>query len=123
MASEFERGAEEKLLTEDAAEYKSCIVVDIEKLKRILDCEVGKKRVKLEEAQAKKKESIKAFEKFQAMQKEMFDNFIKQQQSFLSEKDVLVQEGQEGATNQGLALKADANHFKPAFKSTGKYTS
>ena len=66
------------MLTEDAAEYKSCIVVDMEKLKKLLDCEQSKKRAKLEEALAKKRESVKAFEKFQAMQKEMFDNFIKQ---------------------------------------------
>ena len=54
------------------------MVVDKEKLHKLLDLELKKKKIKLEEAYNKKKDSIVAFEKFQAMQKEMFDNFIRQ---------------------------------------------
>ena len=56
--------------------YQVCLVADKEKLVKLLDFDLEKKVNRLERVKAKRKESILAFDRFQAQQKEMFDKFM-----------------------------------------------
>ena len=71
------------MLESDVDLYLSCITVDKETFVALLDADLVKKKTRYERVAAQGTESRQEFEKFEEKQKEMFDEFLRQQQESL----------------------------------------
>ena len=118
LQQEASKPQSENVLTHELAIYKSCLHIDSDRLKQLLDTDIHAQKSKFQEVQEKSQESVKAFEKFQSMQQEMFDKFIKQQQNMFVDKSPASQEGPRGLKAAAMQARSQA-----ANKSQGQFTS